>query len=353
MRVCVAVCAYYLWGLRVYMHVQCRVRSDRWPSQEPLADAKSGLMELELRACDGITVCTRPNVNRQPSKTCCPNPRHGLFEDLIWGEQTLTSVQESANSTFVPLADGAHIRPSRFFLSALKKHSYGCRSTGSGEVLMEAETKPAGAEPLGGDAPGDDAEVHTDAATQDSSISNGDDADGQQETVDLKIIWNKNKYDLKIPIDDTGAKLKESIHSLTGKERRGLRRVVSLARAELLRQRAPVSSCRSSTGHAEGHVQRSAPRGQDATRNQGHQRCQNHGGGIHDKRRVGGEHAQRGHPAGSEGRGEQEGAAVQAKGATNCVSITVLRSSCVPNLCVCFVFLSNTEKSWTKVNQTI
>lgn len=82
---------------------------------------------------------------------------------------------------------------------------------------MEAETKPEGAEPLGGDAPGEDAEVHTDAATQDSSISNGDDADGQQEMVDLKIIWNKNKYDLKIPIDDTGAKLKESIHSLTGK----------------------------------------------------------------------------------------------------------------------------------------
>lgn len=82
---------------------------------------------------------------------------------------------------------------------------------------METETKPTGGEPLGGDAPGEDAEVHTDTATQDSSISNGDDADSQQEMVDLKIIWNKNKYDLKIPIDDTGAKLKESIHSLTGK----------------------------------------------------------------------------------------------------------------------------------------
>lgn len=92
---------------------------------------------------------------------------------------------------------------------------------------METEAKPEGAEPLGEDAGGEDAggedaggedaEVHTDATTQDSSISNGDDADGQQEMVDLKIIWNKNKYDLKIPIDNTGAKLKESIHSLTGK----------------------------------------------------------------------------------------------------------------------------------------
>lgn len=83
---------------------------------------------------------------------------------------------------------------------------------------METETKTKEADSLQGDA-AEDAEVHTDATTQDSSISNGDDADGQQEMemVDLKIIWNKNKYDLKIPIDDTGAKLKESIHSLTGK----------------------------------------------------------------------------------------------------------------------------------------
>lgn len=55
-----------------------------------------------------------------------------------------------------------------------------------------------------------------DATTQDSCISNGDDTDEQQEMVDLKIIWNKNKYDLKIGIDSTGAKLKEKIHSLTG-----------------------------------------------------------------------------------------------------------------------------------------
>uniref|UniRef100_A0A3B4V5N5 Ubiquitin family domain containing 1 n=1 Tax=Seriola dumerili TaxID=41447 RepID=A0A3B4V5N5_SERDU len=92
---------------------------------------------------------------------------------------------------------------------------------GSEEVLMETEAKPKEAEPLGEDAEKSDAETtsHTDAGnatTQDSSISNGDDADDKQETVDLKIIWNKNKYDLKIPVDSAGAKLKERIHSLTG-----------------------------------------------------------------------------------------------------------------------------------------
>ncbi|XP_041813392.1 ubiquitin domain-containing protein UBFD1 isoform X2 [Chelmon rostratus] len=84
---------------------------------------------------------------------------------------------------------------------------------------METEAKPKEAEPLGENAEKVDTETHTDAGnatTQDSSISNGDDADDKQEMVDLKIIWNKNKYDLKIPVDNTGAKLKESIYSLTG-----------------------------------------------------------------------------------------------------------------------------------------
>lgn len=87
---------------------------------------------------------------------------------------------------------------------------------------METEAKPKEAEPLSEEVEKCDAETstHTDAGnatTQDCSISNGDDADDKQEQVDLKIIWNKNKYDLKIPIDSTGAKLKERIHSLTGK----------------------------------------------------------------------------------------------------------------------------------------
>lgn len=86
---------------------------------------------------------------------------------------------------------------------------------------METEAKPKEAEAPGEDAEKGDTEatVHTDAGdstTQDSSISNGDDADDDLEKVDLKIIWNKNKYDLKIPVDNTGAQLKERIHSLTG-----------------------------------------------------------------------------------------------------------------------------------------
>lgn len=89
---------------------------------------------------------------------------------------------------------------------------------GSEDVLMEME--PKGVEPVGNNSVKGDAESDTDAAntsTQDSSISNGDEADDKQEMVELKIIWNKNKYDLKIPLDNTGANLKESIHSLTGK----------------------------------------------------------------------------------------------------------------------------------------
>ncbi|KAF0032895.1 hypothetical protein F2P81_015185 [Scophthalmus maximus] len=89
---------------------------------------------------------------------------------------------------------------------------------------METEEKPKEAEPLGEDAEKGDTEStsHSDGAaeatTQDSSISNGDDDDDDddRERVDLKIIWNKNKYDLKIPVDSTGATLKEKIHSLTG-----------------------------------------------------------------------------------------------------------------------------------------
>lgn len=94
---------------------------------------------------------------------------------------------------------------------------------GSEEVVMETEAKPKEAEPPCENVDKADPEnlSHSDgdnATTQDSSISNGDEPDDKQEMVDLKIIWNKNKYDLKIPVDSTGAKLKERIDSLTGKE---------------------------------------------------------------------------------------------------------------------------------------
>lgn len=182
---------------------------------------------------------------------------------------------------------------------------------GSGDVLMEME--PKGAEPVDNDSGRGNAESETDAAntsTQDSSISNGDDADDKQEMVELKIIWNKNKYDLKIPVDNTGAKLKESIHSLTGR----MAGTPTPTGPRWVLFNALYCPSRSSSRHAEGDVQRFTSGGQDVTRHQGHERCQNHGGGIHDKRRAGCEHAQRGHAAGGEGRGEQEGASVQTEG---------------------------------------
>lgn len=86
---------------------------------------------------------------------------------------------------------------------------------------METEPQPKAAELLGDDVEKTDensSSIDTGNSTQDCPLSNGDDADDKQETVDLKIIWNKNKYDLKIPVDSTGAKLKERIHALTGKK---------------------------------------------------------------------------------------------------------------------------------------
>ncbi|TNN68035.1 Ubiquitin domain-containing protein UBFD1 [Liparis tanakae] len=92
---------------------------------------------------------------------------------------------------------------------------------GGEEVIMETEDKPKEAEQVAeevekGDTESTSSTVAGDATTQDSGVSNGDEADADREMVDLKIIWNKNKYDLKIPVDNTGAQLKERIHSLTG-----------------------------------------------------------------------------------------------------------------------------------------
>lgn len=65
---------------------------------------------------------------------------------------------------------------------------------------METEDKPKEAEQVAEEAEKCDTDstsspVAGDAKTQDSRISNGDDADSDREMVDLKIIWNKNKYD--------------------------------------------------------------------------------------------------------------------------------------------------------------
>ncbi|KAM9784941.1 ubiquitin domain-containing protein UBFD1 [Syngnathus typhle] len=94
------------------------------------------------------------------------------------------------------------------------------------QVTMQTDAKPKEEEedaPLVDTTEKGDSEPMSDAdsaaaATQGSSgISNGHDTtEDEGETVDLKIIWNKIKYDLKIGLDSTGAKLKEKIHSLTG-----------------------------------------------------------------------------------------------------------------------------------------
>lgn len=51
-----------------------------------------------------------------------------------------------------------------------------------------------------------------------ASVSNGEDAGGGagRELVDLKIIWNKTKHDVKLPLDSTGSELKQKIHAITG-----------------------------------------------------------------------------------------------------------------------------------------
>ncbi|XP_069590540.1 ubiquitin domain-containing protein UBFD1 isoform X1 [Ranitomeya imitator] len=51
---------------------------------------------------------------------------------------------------------------------------------------------------------------------EDGAFSNGGDSESEKELVEFKIIWNKNKYDVKLPLDSTGASLKQKIHTLTG-----------------------------------------------------------------------------------------------------------------------------------------
>ncbi|MBN3275902.1 UBFD1 protein, partial [Polyodon spathula] len=83
-----------------------------------------------------------------------------------------------------------------------KREESNCAILGDGD----AEANEQGGQEDGGDS----------SAQCQASVSNGGDTDDGKETVDLKIIWNKNKYDLRIPLDGTGASLKERIHSLTG-----------------------------------------------------------------------------------------------------------------------------------------
>lgn len=165
---------------------------------------------------------------------------------------------------------------------------------------MEAEALGCGGE--GGSPRGEGCR-----AAPPGAVSNGSDAESGQELVELRVIWNKNKYDVKFRLDSTGADLKQKIHSLTGAW--GGPQAPSRPPPP-----DPPVPPRPAARHAEGDVQGAAARGEDAARDQSHQRCQDHGGGLHHQRRAGCQHAQGCGAARGEGGGEQEGAALQAEG---------------------------------------
>ncbi|KAL7979016.1 hypothetical protein Chor_015040 [Crotalus horridus] len=94
-------------------------------------------------------------------------------------------------------------------------------SPDSEEASMDAEVRnpPVGCqgEDENGSLSAEKAEEpQSDPPDLEASVSNGGEAEMEKELVELKIIWNKNKYDLKLPLDSTGAELKLKIHSLTG-----------------------------------------------------------------------------------------------------------------------------------------
>ncbi|NXB15947.1 UBFD1 protein, partial [Rhagologus leucostigma] len=91
--------------------------------------------------------------------------------------------------------------------------------TGAEEPGMEAEAPelPLGCGGGGGSpAAGRSPEGEERREPPQASVSNGGDEDSGRELVELKVIWNKNKYDVKFCLDSTGAELKQKIHSLTG-----------------------------------------------------------------------------------------------------------------------------------------
>lgn len=124
-----------------------------------------------------------------------------------------------------------------------------------------------------------------------ASVSNGGDEDGGRELVELKVIWNKNKYDVKFCLDSTGAELKQKIHSLTGLSgpppppprlpRRRRRLLIAV-----LVSRPPA-------GHAESYVQGTSARGQDIAGNQSYKRSKNNGCGLYHQRCVSSKYTQR------------------------------------------------------------
>ncbi|NWH63852.1 UBFD1 protein, partial [Geococcyx californianus] len=87
-------------------------------------------------------------------------------------------------------------------------------TTGAEEPGMDMRELPGGegSSPATGSSP--DGEGHREQLQ--ATVSNGSDAEGVQELVELKVIWNKNKYEVTCGLDSTGAELKQRIHSLTG-----------------------------------------------------------------------------------------------------------------------------------------
>ncbi|CAD7688868.1 unnamed protein product [Nyctereutes procyonoides] len=84
---------------------------------------------------------------------------------------------------------------------------------GSGRRGRRAEDScaaPGNLQPAPAQPPGDPAAQ--------ASVSNSKDAGGGagRELVALKIVWNKTKHDVKLPLDSTGSELKQKIHSITG-----------------------------------------------------------------------------------------------------------------------------------------
>ncbi|XP_035575683.2 LOW QUALITY PROTEIN: ubiquitin domain-containing protein UBFD1-like [Canis lupus dingo] len=81
---------------------------------------------------------------------------------------------------------------------------------GGGQRAEDSCAAPGNLQPAPAQPPGDPAAQ--------ASVSNSKDAGGGagRKLVDLKIIWNKTKHDVKLPLDSTGSELKQKIHSITG-----------------------------------------------------------------------------------------------------------------------------------------
>lgn len=156
-----------------------------------------------------------------------------LRELLGSGDWAWSQREERGAATVVPgpilvagLARGEHPPPNPF--AGMEEPSM---DTEAEAVATEAPARPLNcveAEAVVGTAAEDSCDARGnlqpapaqppgDPAAQ-ASVSNGEDAGGGagRELVDLKIIWNKTKHDVKVPLDSTGSELKQKIHSITG-----------------------------------------------------------------------------------------------------------------------------------------